>query len=117
MTELPRLPGSPSRASGSGRKAAVGSWLNRVQVKPAGGCVNGEAACHRSERRAGGGGQPGRVAGSAVWLMKGVSMYVCHRGGQERGGLCVGGRIYILAWLTQEPSLTSEGALQLTALR
>lgn len=35
LTDLPGLPVSVRRASGSEGKAAVGSWLNRVQVKQA----------------------------------------------------------------------------------
>lgn len=56
--------------------------------------------CAQSPR---GGDQPGGSVGSAVHLLQGVSVRMCHRGGQGRGGLCMGGgeerRIYMLVWL------------------
>lgn len=82
----------------------------------------GRLGCHRSVHRAGegreGGEQAGRIVGSAVHLLKGVSVCMCHRGGQGKGGLCVWGEdIYAGVAEISEPSLTSEGAGLLTALR
>lgn len=52
----------------------------------------GRLGCHRSEHRARGAGKSQkRIVGSAVLLLKGVSVCMCHRGGQGRGGLCVWG--------------------------
>lgn len=62
--------------------------------------------CAQSRR---GGHQPGGSVGSAVHLLQGVSVCMCHRGGQGRGGLCVCGgrgveerRIYMLVWLRRQ---------------
>uniref|UniRef100_A0A8D0YMC9 Prepronociceptin n=2 Tax=Sus scrofa TaxID=9823 RepID=A0A8D0YMC9_PIG len=54
------------------------------------------------------------MVGSAACLIKGVSVCMCHRGGQGRGGVCggVGGRGYICwcSWWLVQQSLTAEGA-------
>lgn len=62
--------------------------------------------CAQSQR---GGDQPEGSVGSAIHLLQGVSVCMCHRGGQGRGGLCVevgGGveerRIYMPVWLRRQ---------------